>query len=193
MLATKNPGKLKELKEIAHDCEWLELLLAPDNFIADETGQTYLENAIIKAREAARLTGKLSLADDSGLEVFALDGRPGVHSARYAQGSDATGRSKLLNELKDIKEDRKAQFVCVMVLWEPGLDKPLFHARGVWTGNIGFSEAGNLGFGYDPIFYPDETNLTAAQIPAAEKNLLSHRGKAWRNTLAYLKKNFITA
>lgn len=193
VLATKNPGKLNELKEIARDKKWLELSLAPKGFGPDETGDTYLKNAVIKAKEAARLTGTIAVADDSGLEVTALNGRPGVYSARYAEGSDATGREKLLDELKDVKEDRSAQFVCVMAIWKPGLDKPLFHTKGVWTGTIGFSEAGDGGFGYDPIFQPDEMNLTAAQLSAKEKNLLSHRGQAWRNTLEYLEKNFISA
>ena len=193
VLATKNPGKLKELNEIARDKNWLELLLAPEGFAPEETGDTYLANAIIKAKEAARLTNNLAIADDSGLEVSALNGRPGVHSARYAEGIDALGREKLLAELKNINENRKAQFVCVMVIWKPGLDKPLFHTKGVWTGEIGRKEAGDGGFGYDPIFHPDEMNLTAAQLSAKEKNLLSHRGQAWRNTLEYLEKNFIHA
>ena len=191
ILATKNPGKLKELKEMSQGLPWLELVLAPDNFSPEETGNTYLENAVIKAEEAARLTGELAVADDSGLEVEALDGRPGLHSARYCEGSDADRRKKLLLEMKPVENDRKAQFICAMAIVQPNSKEPLFTTLGIWKGSISKTEVGSSGFGYDPVFYPNEMNVTAAQISSKEKNLVSHRGQAWSNTLKFLKKNFI--
>lgn len=190
-LATKNPGKLKELKEMSQDLNWLELLLAPDGFDPEETGNTYLENAIIKAKEAARLTNCLSIADDSGLEVDALDGRPGIHSARYCEGTDADRRKKMLNELKDVHDDRNAHFVCAMAIIDPCKEDPVFTTQRIWRGRISKTELGSSGFGFDPIFYPNEMNVTAAQISPEEKNLVSHRGQAWSETLQFLKKNFI--
>ncbi len=190
-LATKNPGKLKELIKIAEefgrDVSGLELVLAPAEFNPEETGKTFLENAIIKATEAAKLSGLTAVADDSGLCVDALDGRPGVLSARYAEGDDAKGRAKLLAELKDIPtEKRTAAFVCAMALVEPN-GNIVFQVQKDWKGSIGVSERGTNGFGYDPIFIPDGLTITSAEMPTDDKNRISHRGQAWREVLASME------
>jgi len=185
-LATRNPGKLKELRELAGDSPWLELILAPDSFCPEETGSTFEENALIKARAAAQLTGLPALADDSGLVVEALGGRPGIHSSRYCAGTDADRRAKLLDELKDVPEGRRsAQFVCNMVVCEPS-GGILYATDGIWRGRIGFLERGENGFGYDPVFYLVDQDQTAAELGSAEKNRLSHRGQAWRKVFSYL-------
>ncbi|MGD9683881.1 MAG: RdgB/HAM1 family non-canonical purine NTP pyrophosphatase [Candidatus Obscuribacterales bacterium] len=192
ILASNNQGKLKELKAIASASDWLELDLAPEGFDPAETGSTYMENAIIKATEAGRMTGELATADDSGLEVEALGGRPGVHSARYVEGSDRDRRLALLRELEGVPEGkREARFVCAMALYCPRQDRVLYEAEGIFPGRIGFSEQGKGGFGYDPIFYLRDCDVTAAQISSQEKNLKSHRGQAWRKVIGFLEKNFI--
>jgi XTP/dITP diphosphohydrolase len=186
VLATKNNGKLKELSEIAGPIDWLQLELAPDQFDPEETGLTFVDNAILKAREAARMTGQLAVADDSGIEVDALDGAPGIYSARYCQGSDADRRSKLLEALKGVSdENRQANFVCCMAVCSP--DGQVRHtACAKWYGQITRAEQGENGFGYDPIFFLPDLNLTAAQITAEQKNSISHRGQAWRAILDFL-------
>jgi len=199
VLATKNPGKLKELTELAEGlADRLELVLAPDEFDPEETGATYLDNAIIKARAAAQMTNLISIADDSGLEVDAMDGRPGVHSARYCPGSDADRRQKLLKELASVPEgERQAQFVCWMAICDPsrgGSDQResiIYKAEGILRGRIGFEERGTGGFGFDPIFYETDSDVTAAQLSAEEKNRKSHRGQAWRQVLLFLEKTLI--
>lgn len=194
VLATKNPGKLKELSEMAKELAEteFEFLLAPDEFDPEETGNTYLENAIIKATEAARMTDEFSVADDSGLAVDALDGRPGVFSARYCEGTDGDRRAKLLGELKDVPEGKRgAQFVCCMAVCDPKDLTVIYTVETYWRGRIGFEERGSGGFGFDPIFYENNSDVTAAQLPAVEKNEKSHRGQAWRQVLAFMEKTFI--
>lgn len=192
-LATKNPGKLKELIKIAQefggDVSGLELVLAPAEFNPDETGETFLENAIIKAREAARLSGLTAVADDSGLCVDVLDGRPGIFSARYAEGDEAKGRAKLLSELRDVpSEKRTAAFVCAMALVEPK-GNVIFQVQKSWKGSLAWSEKGMNGFGYDPIFIPDGLTNTSAEMPGQDKNRMSHRGQAWRAVLMHVEGN----
>jgi len=188
-LATKNPGKLKELVKIAQEFDEtkdLELVLAPPEFDPEETGSTFIENAIIKAREAARLSGLTAVADDSGLCVDALGGRPGVLSARYSEGDEAKGREKLLAELKDVPlGKRTAAFVCAMALSNPDGSIKL-QVQKDWQGSICTTEKGNNGFGYDPIFLPNGLNITSAEMSPEDKNRLSHRGQAWRAVLANL-------
>lgn len=186
VLATKNPGKIKELLELADDAT-VELEMAPDGFDAEETGASFQENAIIKARVAALMTGKFALADDSGLSVDALSGGPGINSARYCEGTDADRRHKLLTELKEVpQEKRQASFVCAMALCNA--EGQVIHTTsGIWRGKIGVVERGENGFGYDPIFYLLDRDLTAAELSQKEKNDLSHRGKAWRAMLSKLK------
>lgn len=186
VLATKNPGKLRELNELASAAPWLELVLAPEEFNANETGSTFFENAKIKAQCAAKLTGMPSLADDSGLIVEALNGRPGIHSARYVDGSDADRRAKLLSEMSNVAEGKRdAAFMCAMVLVN-SLGEVLHSVVRYWPGRIGREERGSNGFGYDPIFYLNDRDLTAAELESQEKNRISHRGQAWQQMLKYL-------
>jgi XTP/dITP diphosphohydrolase len=194
VLATKNPGKLKELTEMAEGLsEGIELVLAPDEFDPEETGATYIDNAIIKAKAAAQMTNMISIADDSGIEVAAMDGRPGVHSARYCEGSDRDRRLKLLEELADVPEGkRQAQFVCWMAVCDPSQSESIiYRSEGIWRGRIGFDERGAGGFGFDPIFYETDSDVTAAQLSADEKNRKSHRGQAWRQVLSFMEKTLI--
>lgn len=189
VLATKNPGKLRELKELASQFDWLQLELAPDDFDPEETGSTFIENAIIKAAAAAEMTGKLSIADDSGITVAALNGAPGIRSARYCEGTDTDRRRKLLKELVDIPDgQRDGAFVCAMALCD-GDGKVLHTTQAEWPGVIARDERGENGFGYDPIFFLPDLGLTSAQISAEQKNARSHRGQAWRAMLTFL--NFL--
>ena len=188
VLATKNPGKLREFLQLSGEAPWLELVLAPPEFDPEETGVTFAENATIKAQAAARMTGLMAVADDSGLEVDALGGRPGIYSSRYSEGDEALGRSKLLAELAAVPEgERGAEYVCSMTVCAAD-GKVLHSAEGRWRGRIGYEEKGDNGFGFDPIFYLSDGDLTVAQLPPDEKNSLSHRGQAWRQTLQYLKR-----
>jgi len=192
VLATKNPGKLRELSAMAEASPDLEFLMAPAEFDPEETGSTYLENAVIKAKEAARMTNIISVADDSGLSVDALDGRPGVHSARYCEGTDADRTRKLLKELESVPEgERGAEYVCCMAVCDPKDMSIIYQTECVWRGRLGFTEIGSGGFGFDPIFYENDSDVTSAQLPAVEKNLKSHRGRAWRQVLEFLEKTFI--
>ncbi len=184
VIASKNNGKIEEIKtyrDSANGIKWLtykDFEGFPD---VEETGDSFLDNAIIKARSIAEHTGKPALADDSGLIVDAIDGKPGVRSSRYA-GPDATdkkNRVKLLNALENIKDKSKrtARFICSMILWDPD-DGLIFKTDGVCEGMIGFKEKGNRGFGYDCIFIPSGYDRTMAQLGNSEKNRISHRGIA---------------
>jgi XTP/dITP diphosphohydrolase len=187
VLATKNPGKLREIKSlaVADSLTWLKLELAPDNFSPIESGHTFVENALIKAKEAAHLTNAYAVADDSGIAVDALGGRPGVYSARYAE-DEYTACLKLMDELKNVpSEKRTAAYHCVMILVSAN-GETLCQAEGLWRGRIIEDMRGNEGFGYDPIFYLDDCGKTVAEISLAEKNELSHRAKAWRQIEKYL-------
>lgn len=186
-LGTKNPGKLRELFQLAKDAKDLALELAPESFDPEETGSTFSENALIKAREAAKLTGMMSLGEDSGIEVDALGGKPGIYSARYCEGTDADRRVKLLQELSGIPAgERGAAYICSMALVD-AKGELLHRTCGKWSGQIGFIERGNNGFGYDPIFYLPDQNKTVAEISSEEKNKVSHRAQAWHAMLEYLK------
>ena len=189
--ATGNAHKLQEINEIAAGTN-IEFVLPPEGFDPVENGETFEENSLIKAREAARLSGMMSLADDSGLCVEALNGAPGIHSARYAQTAQA-GIDKLLGVLKGV-DNRRAKFVCVMTLVDAD-GNVLFQSRGECHGKIAREQAGVNGFGYDPIFIPilspdpspkGGEHLTIAQMSEEEKNEISHRGKALRKVLEYL-------
>lgn len=190
VLATSNKGKVAELTQLLAD-QNIEIVPQSDFNVSDaaETGTTFIENAIIKARHASRLTGLPAIADDSGLEVDALRGEPGVYSARYA-GEDATNKKnnkKLLKELKDIKtKKRTARFHCVLVYLRHENDPTPVICHGTWEGSILKEARGEQGFGYDPLFWQEELQLSAAELPRDVKNKLSHRGKA----LAELVKHF---
>jgi XTP/dITP diphosphohydrolase len=187
VLATKNPGKIREFQQLCGETPWLELVPAPPEFDPAETGTSFRDNAIIKAQAAALATGMLSAADDSGLEVNALGGRPGVYSSRYSQGDEKLGRDKLLSELAGVPaERRQAAYICYMVLASPG-GEILFESQGIWRGCIGFAESGSNGFGFDPIFYLPEHAANVADLSSDKKNELSHRAQAWRAVVAFLE------
>lgn len=186
VLATSNPGKLKEFRALSQAASNLELILAPAGFNPEETGATFVDNALLKAREAAKLCHLPAIADDSGLSVEAMDGRPGIHSARYCEGSDGDRRKKLLHELKDVPLDqRRAAFVCAIALVASN-GEVLFTCEQQWPGHIALNEIGSNGFGFDPVFVPLGSDITAAQMDPAVKNVQSHRGQAWRRFLNHL-------
>ena len=180
--ATGNPHKLKEIQEIAGDGD-IEFVLPAKGFNPVEDGETFEENSLIKAREAAKLSGNYSLADDSGLCVDALNGAPGIHSARYADTAQAR-IDKLLNALDDC-ENRSAKFVCAMTLVD-GEGNLIYQTRGECRGEISRKQSGTNGFGYDPVFLV-EKNRTMAEMSEDEKNLVSHRGKALRDVIKFIK------
>ena len=182
VLASGNPGKLRELKAIMADAGYD---LHPQSEFgvseAEETGTTFVENAIIKARHAAAHTGLPALADDSGIEVDALDGAPGVYSARFAGpgADDAANNALLVERLRDVGEDRRgARYRAVIVLLRHAADPSPLICEGSWEGVIRLEPAGQGGFGYDPHFYLPALGCTSAELDAEEKNRLSHRGQA---------------
>ena len=183
LIATQNRGKLREIQaELAElDVELACLADLAPLAEAVESGRTFAENADLKALHYSGLTGLWTLADDSGLEVDALDSRPGVFSARYAgpRADDARNNAKLLAELADVPaEKRTAKFRCAMSLAAQG--KIIARSQGTIEGRITFSEQGQNGFGYDPLFYVSEKGCTAAQMSPEQKNTISHRGQAIR-------------
>ena len=189
VLASSNIGKIKEIQAIL-----AEHLIVPQSVFnvtdADETGSTFVENAIIKARHAAFQCKLPAIADDSGLVVDALSGAPGVISARYAGvgASDRDNVQKLLKELEDVPEERRsARFICVMVFLEDAEDPFPVIAQGVWEGQILFQPIGANGFGYDPVFWVPEQQCASAELSAAVKNSLSHRSKALRSLTDLIK------
>jgi len=190
VLATANAGKQRELAALLGPLGLtlvLQSVLGIDSIA--ETGATFEANALLKARHAARCSGLPALADDSGLEVDALGGRPGVCSARYAgaAATDADNNARLLSELADVPAARRgARYRCVLVLVRTAEDDAPLIASGGWEGRIASAPAGRGGFGYDPLFLPEGLERTAAELPAAQKNALSHRGKALAALLVQL-------
>ena len=183
VFATGNPHKLHEINEISKG-SGIEFVLPPDNFDPDETGLTFEENSYIKAKEAARLSGSISLADDSGLCVDALNGEPGIYSARYAKTPQAR-IDKLLANLTDVG-NRKAKFVCAMTLVDESgniLDKEI----GECHGRRAKKQSGVNGFGYDPIFLVDGYGITMADMSEELKNVVSHRSSALNKIISYIK------
>lgn len=184
VLATSNPHKVEEINAITKDLG-VEFVLPPEGFEPVEDGETFEQNALLKAKEANKLTGMPSLADDSGLCVDALDGGPGIYSCRYADNPKAR-IEKLLNELKNIpNEKRGAKFVCAMVLVDKN-GEILFSDRGECFGKIGFEAKGTNGFGYDPIFIVKGNIVTMAELSEEEKNKISHRARAIAKLTEYL-------
>ena len=188
LIATRNIGKVREIRALLQGLQTALLTLedfseAPEVL---EDGATFEENALKKARVMARATGVTVLAEDSGLCVDALDGRPGVHSARYA-GEGATDADKcirILEELTRVPDSRRtARFVCVLAIVSPDGDERIF--RGVCDGRITHELRGTFGFGYDPIFYHEESGCTFAEMDQERKNQVSHRGKALREFAAF--------
>ncbi|MGN0018740.1 MAG: RdgB/HAM1 family non-canonical purine NTP pyrophosphatase [Candidatus Gastranaerophilaceae bacterium] len=187
VFATANPHKLQEVKAIC-DCDVVDFVLPDSGFNPIENGSTFEENSLIKAKEAYRVSKKFSLADDSGLCVDALDGAPGLYSARYA-GSQSEKIEKLLKELED-KTNRTAKFVCCMTLLnEKG--EVVFKTTQECLGEIVEERKGINGFGYDPIFRVAGYSKTMAELSENEKNTISHRAKALKKVLEYIKNNLI--
>ena len=182
VLASSNHGKLQELRELL-DGHGIELLAQSDLGVedAEETGSTFVENALLKARHATRITGLPALADDSGICVDALHGAPGLYSARYAgaHGNAARNIDKLLNALREVPEaGRTAHFYCVLVLLRHADDPQPLIVEGEWRGRILDASRGQGGHGYDPVFLDPTYGLSAAEMDPVLKNRLSHRGKA---------------
>jgi XTP/dITP diphosphohydrolase len=189
VLASGNPGKIREIGQLLAP---LKIEIVPQASEAEEPHDTFLENALAKARHASREAGLPALADDSGLSVPALGGEPGVHSAYYAgRDGDREERDRRNNEklLRNLKDDRRAYYTCVMVLVrDPQDPKPLV-AEGVWHGEIARAPRGTNGFGYDPLFSIKELNKTAAELDPVHKNRISHRGLALQKLLALLNES----
>ena len=180
VLASNNSGKLREFAPL-FESMGLEVVAQRDFAVpdAEETGLSFIENAILKARHAAHATGRPAIADDSGLVVPALGGAPGIYSARYSGGGDTDNNAKLLSEMSHLRgEDRAAFYVAVIAVVMSVSDPLPIIAEGRWYGNISFELSGTGGFGYDPLFIPESSSCTAAEMSAAEKQTLSHRAKA---------------
>jgi XTP/dITP diphosphohydrolase len=193
VLASGNPGKVREINQLLAE---LDLHVAPQSDYgvaeAEETGLTFIENAILKARNAASHTGLPALADDSGLEVDALNGAPGIYSARYAGAGagDRANLQKLLEALREVPEaERSARFQCLMVYMRHSEDPTPLICQGTWEGRILFEPRGKGGFGYDPVFLVPTHNCSSAELEPEVKNALSHRGQALRQLLAALKQH----
>jgi len=191
VLATGNPGKVRELAHLLADFG-LDVVAQTELGVesAEETGLTFIENAILKARHAAAITGLPAIADDSGLAVDILGGAPGIYSARYAglEASDQQNLDKLLVTLKDVPQgQRGAQFHCVLVYMHHAEDPTPIVCHGSWDGEILFAEAGKGGFGYDPIFQVPALGKSAAELTREEKSAVSHRGQALKLLLAAMK------
>lgn len=191
VLATGNLGKVREINQLLAGHDWEAIpqsaFKVPE---AEETGLTFVENALIKARNAAAHTGLPAIADDSGLEVDALHGAPGVYSSRYAGAgaSDRDNLEKLLAELGDLPDaQRTARFQCVMVHLRHARDPTPLICQGTWEGRILFAPRGSNGFGYDPVFYVPAHDCSSAELPPEIKNRLSHRGQALRKLIAALR------
>ena len=193
VLATGNAGKLREMREIL--APWHVEVRAVAEFTREapeESGVTFVENALIKARFAAAVAALPAIADDSGLEVDALRGAPGIRSARYAgeRASDADNNARLLRDLEAVPDpDRTARYRCAMVFLRGPEDPAPVIAQAAWEGRIGRTARGDGGFGYDPLFVLDAAGGTAAELTAAEKNRRSHRGQALRALVAALTRD----
>ena len=190
VLASSNPGKVREINQMLGG---LHLSVVPQSDFkvidAEETGLTFIENALLKARNATRHTGLPAIADDSGIEVDYLNGAPGIYSARYAgkNASDEQNLRKLLDDLVGIPEaERTARFQCLMVYLRHEFDPTPIICQGTWEGRILLELRGANGFGYDPIFFVPTHNCSSAELPPEVKNKLSHRGQALRALVSAL-------
>jgi len=191
VLASGNPGKVREVNQLLTG---LALHVRPQSEFGvsdvEETGLTFVENAILKARHASSHTGLPAIADDSGLEVDVLNGAPGIYSARYAGAGagDQANLEKLLEALKDVPEARRiARFQCLLVYLRHAGDPTPLICQGTWEGRILFEPRGDNGFGYDPVFYVPTHDCASAELSPAVKNSLSHRGQALRKLVATLQ------
>ncbi|NWL76332.1 non-canonical purine NTP pyrophosphatase, RdgB/HAM1 family [Pseudomonas taiwanensis] len=180
VLASHNAGKLKELQAMLGDSVKVRSIAEFSDVEPEETGLSFVENAILKARNAARVSGLPALADDSGLAVDFLGGAPGIYSARYADGKgDAANNAKLLDALRDVPEaERGAQFICSLALMRHADDPLPILCEGIWRGSILLEARGEHGFGYDPLFWVPECGCSSAELSPIDKNQLSHRARA---------------
>ena len=190
VLASSNPGKVREINQLLAGLSQ-QVQPQAEYGVADieETGLTFVENALLKARNAAQHTGLPAIADDSGIEVDALYGAPGIYSARFAGegASDQANLEKLLDELREVPEARRtARFQCLMVYLRHANDPTPLICQGTWEGRILFEPRGDNGFGYDPVFYVPTHDCSSAELPADVKNSLSHRGQALKQLVAGL-------
>jgi XTP/dITP diphosphohydrolase len=190
VLASANQGKIRELEALLAPCG-IDIIPQAEFDIpsVEEVGASFVENAILKARHAARLSGLGAIADDSGIMVDALNGAPGIYSARYAGegASDSENLQRLLDNMRDVPEPRRgARFVCIVVYMTHAEDACPMVCEGSWPGRIAHAPAGKGGFGYDPIFYVEECGCTSAELDAAVKNTISHRARAMQRLLARL-------
>ncbi len=190
VLASNNPGKVREINQLLAE-QLIQVVPQAEHGVpeADETGLSFVENAILKARNAALHSGLAAIADDSGIEVDALGGAPGIYSARYAGkgASDRANLERLLEDLGGVPEaERTARFQCLMVYMRHAEDPTPLICQGTWEGRILHQPRGESGFGYDPVFFVPEPGCSAAELPAGVKNRLSHRGQALRKLLAAL-------
>lgn len=194
VLATGNKGKVAEFSTLF---DGFSIKVTPQSEFnvkeVPETGTTFVENAIIKARNAAKVTGLPAIADDSGLAVDVLNGAPGIYSARYAgeTANDADNINKLLKALANETDNRKARFLCVLVFMQHELDPTPIICQGEWHGEISTKLSGNGGFGYDPIFWVPEQNCSAAELESSIKNRISHRGNALVQLMQRMKEVLI--
>ena len=190
-LASGNRGKVREIGALLAELDFEVVPQSDFDLVeADESGLTFVENAIIKARHAADHTGLAAIADDSGLEVDALNGAPGIYSSRFAgiDASDQQNLDKLLSELSGLPDtERTARFQCVIVYMRHATDPTPIICQGSWEGRILSESHGTNGFGYDPVFYVPDHHCTSAELAPAVKNSLSHRGQALRKLLAALQ------
>jgi len=182
VVATGNPGKLREMAAYLVDSGW-ELMLKPEDLEVEETGATFAENACLKASQVAKATGNWAIADDSGLAIDALNGAPGIYSARYGV-NEAECITRVLTELGETA-NRQAQFICAIAVSNPAGDI-VIQSEGICYGEILFAPCGEGGFGYDPIFYVPQHQLTFAQMMPELKKSISHRGNALKSLLPKL-------
>lgn len=192
VLASNNAKKIHEFNQLFASLD-IKVIAQSEYGVSEieETGHSFIENAILKARHAAQQTGLPALADDSGIEVDALQGSPGIYSARYAGAgaSDEANWRKVLNQLESVADaQRQARFQCLLVLMRHGADPTPLVCQGTWEGHILREPRGQNGFGYDPVFLVPTEGKSAAELPAELKNTLSHRGQALRNLLEQLTK-----
>ncbi len=188
VIATNNQGKIKEFKKIFKDYNILSLKDINYNEEIIENGNTFEENAIIKAKTVSLATNQIVIADDSGLEVFALNKMPGIYSARYAEDHNDLKNNELLIKNMELKEDRRAQFICVICIYFP--DGNYYISKGICSGEITKEPRGFNGFGYDPYFFVPEFNKTMAELTIDEKNSISHRFKAINKLKGIIDENF---
>lgn len=191
ILASGNPGKLKEFQHLLANCG-MDVRPQHEYSVedAEETGLTFVENAILKARHAALATGLPAISDDSGIEVDALKGAPGIYSARFSGigATDVKNNAKLLEELKDIPEERRsARYQCVLVYMRHGADPTPIICQASWEGRILFEARGENGFGYDPLFYVATHNCSSAELDKSIKSNISHRAQAMKKLLSEIR------